>query len=359
MAMALPSPTQRTLFLHIGMHKTASTYIQRRLRKNRSLLRKNGVLLPAHRQKDNKLLKALSQESWKPWGRWLKRAEIRGCNLLVSHEALSCSLYQSCSDGETPRGLWLADQLRRCGWKLKVVGFIRDQESYLNSRYTQLVKRLAIRSDFTSYVAKVMEGNTISECDLITLFGWLIEMPSVEKIMIPFGASKHKNGLKNQRQDPFQQLADEIGLSAAVIRQCKPVSSINQQPGRLGVALALEISRFLKQHHPEALARHSKQLRGGIERMAKKKGWPAEPFNGLDSTIQQAIRIRYQSSNAEFCRCFWPEMTWDELFTSRPKSNSETSNTVRTQAADAELKACRGKVIASTLPNAIAVQIPG
>ena len=357
--MALPSPTQRTLFLHIGMHKTASTYIQRRLRKNRSLLRKNGVLLPAHRQKDNKLLTALAQESWKPWGRWLKRAELRGCNLLVSHEALSCSLYQSCSDGETPRGLWLADQLRRCGWKLKVVGFIRDQESYLNSRYTQLVKRLAIRSDFTSYVAKVMEGNTISECDLITMFGWLIEMPSVEKIMIPFGASKHKNGLENQRQDPFQQLADEIGLSAAVIRQCKPVSSINQQPGRLGVALALEISRFLKQHHPEALLRHSKQLRGGIERMATKKGWPAEPFNGLDCTIQQTIHIRYQSSNAEFCRCFWPEMTWDELFTSRLKSKGEASNAVRTQAADAELKACRGKVIASTLPNAIAVQIPG
>ena len=250
--MALPSPTQRTLFLHIGMHKTASTYIQRRLRKNRSLLRKNGVLLPAHRQKDNKLLKALAQESWNPWGRWLKRAELRGCNLLVSHEALSCSLYQSCSDGETPRGLWLADQLRRCGWKLKVVGFIRDQESYLNSRYTQLVKRLAIRSDFTSYVEKVMQGNTISECDLITLFGWLLEMPSVERIMIPFGASKDQNDLENQRQDPFQQLADELGLPAAVIRQCKPVSSINQQPGRLGVALALEISRFLKQHHPEA-----------------------------------------------------------------------------------------------------------
>ena len=357
--MALPSPTQRTVFLHIGMHKTASTYIQRRLRKNRSLLRKNGVLLPAHRQKDNKLLKALAQESWKPWGRWLKRAELRGCNLLVSHEALSCSLYQSCSDGETPRGLWLADQLRRCGWKLKVVGFIRDQESYLNSRYTQLVKRLAIRSDFTSYVAKVMEGNTISECDLITLFGWLLEMPSVERIMIPFGASKDQNDLENQRQDPFRQLADELGLSAAVIRQCKPVSSINQQPGRLGVALALEISRFLKQHHPEALLRHSKQLRGGIERMATKKGWPAEPFNGLDSTIQQTIRNRYQSSNAEFCRCFWPNMTWDELFKSRLQNIREPNSTAWTDAADAELKACRGKVIASNLPSTIVAEILG
>ena len=357
--MAFPSPTQRTLFLHVGMHKTASTYIQRRLRKNRDLLRKNGVLLPAHRQQDTKLMKAIVQENWKPWSRWLKRAEVRNCNLLVSHEALSCSLYKFCSDKEIPRGQWLADQLQSCGWRLKVVGFIRDQESYLNSRYTQLVKRLSIRSDFTTYVENVIKGNTKSECDLITLFGWLIEMPSVERVMIPFGANKDQNGHECQRPDPFQQLADELALPEALIRQCKPVSSINQQPGRLGVALALEISRFLEQHHPRALARHSKQLRGGIERMAKKNGWTAEPFNGLDSTIQQTIRNRYQSSNAEFCRCFWPEMTWDELFTSRLKSNGEASNAVRTQAADAELKACRGKVITSTLPNSIVAQIPG
>ena len=358
-AMAFPSPTKRTLFLHIGMHKTASTYIQRRLRKNRSLLRENGILLPARRQQDKKLLKAIDKGSWKPWLRWLKRAEVRNCNLLVSHEALSCSLYQLSSDGETPRGLWLADQLQRCGWKLKVVGFIRDQESYLNSRYTQLVKRLSIRSDFNTYVAKVMQGNTISECDLITLFGWLIEVPSVESIMIPFRASKDQNGLDTQRQDPFQQLADELGLSAEVIKQCKPVSSINQQPGRLGVALALEIKRFLEQHHPKVLVRpYKKRLRAGIEKMAKKNDWPAEPFNGLDRTIQQTISRRYRSSNAEFCRCFWPKTTWNELFKSRLQNNGEPSSTAWTQAADSELKACRRKVIASNLPKAIVAEIP-
>ena len=358
--MAFPSPTQRTLFLHIGMHKTASTYIQRRLRKNRGLLRKNGVLLPARRQKDNKLLKAIAQERWKPWGRWIKRADVRNCNLLVSHEALSCSLYQVCSDGETLRGQWLANHLHRCGWKLKVVGFIRDQESYLNSRYTQLVKRLSIRSDFTTYVARVMQGNTISECDLITLFGWLIELPSVERVMIPFGANKDQNGHECQRPDPFQQLADELALPEAVIRQCKPVSSINQQPGRLGVALALEISTFLAQHHPKALvAPHKKRLRGGIERMAHKNGWPAEPFNGLNSSIKQMIRRRYQSSNTEFCRCFWPEMTWDELFKSRLQNIREPNSVAWTEANDAELKACRGEVIASNLPSTIVAEILG
>ena len=358
--MAFPSPTQRTLFLHIGMHKTASTYIQRRLRKNRDLLRKNGVLLPAHRQDDKKLMNAIVQENWKPWSHWLKRAEVRNCNLLVSHEALSCSLYQFCSDKQIPRGQWLADQLQSCGWKLKVVGFIRDQESYLNSRYTQLVKRLSIRSDFTTYVADVMKGKTKSECDLITLFGWLIEMPSVDRVMIPFSANKDHKGREHQRPDPFQQLAEELSLPEEAVRQCKSVSSINQQPGRLGVELALEIKRFLEQHHPKALVGpHKKRLRGGIERMAKKNGWPAEPFNGLNSSIQQMIHRRYQSSNAEFCRCFWPNMTWDELFKSRLQNIRKPNSTAWTEAADAELKACRGKVIASNLPRTIVAEILG
>ena len=47
-------PAQRgTVVLHIGMHKTASSYIQRRLRKNRALLKANGLLMPKRRQEDS------------------------------------------------------------------------------------------------------------------------------------------------------------------------------------------------------------------------------------------------------------------------------------------------------------------
>ena len=93
--------------------------------------------------------------------------------------------------------------------------------------------------------------------------------------------------------------------------------------------------------------------------MAQKNGLTAEPFNGLDSTIQQTICNRYQSSNADFCNCFWPEMTWDELFKSRLQNIREPNSVAWTEAADTELKACRGKVIASNLPRAILAEILG
>ena len=356
--MASPWTAQRTVFLHVGMHKTASTYIQKRLVKNQGLLKKNGVLLPTRRQQNNILLQAIDQEKWKPWRRWLKRAEAKTCNLLISHEALSSSLHRNCSDGETTHGQWLADRLHQCGWKLKVIGFIRDQESYLNSRYTQLVKRLAVRCDFATYTARVMQGNTISECDLMILFNWLLGLPGVERVLIPFGASNDHHGQRYlKRPDPFQQLAEQLALPERVINRCKPARSQNQQPGRLGVALALEISRFLERYQPIALKHHSRQLRGGIERMARTNGWPAEPFNGLDCNIQQAIRHRYQTSNAEFCRCFWPEVSWSELFESQRKESCKPSRTSREE--DIELEACRQKVIADNLPAQMVIELPG
>lgn len=341
------------------MHKTASTYVQRRLRKNRGLMRKSGLLLPAKRRQDNRLLQAIAQERWKPWGRWLERAASNNCHFLLSHEALSCSLHQPCSDGTTPRGIWLADQLRRNGWNLRVIGFIRDQESYLNSRYTQLVKRLSIRSDFPSYVDKVMKGNTISECDLITLFGWLRQQPDIDVVMVPFGSTRDQHGRRLEtRPDPFHQLVAALALPPAVITRCKPARSLNQQPGRLGVSLALAVSRFLAEHHPEALKLHAKQLRGAIERMAKANDWPSEPFNGLNIAIRERIRHRYQASNAEFCRTFWPDVTWAELFASRHQHPLGTEICEGSDPTHADVLACRQTVLTDSLPPEILAELP-
>ena len=329
MVMAAQPALQRTVVLHIGMHKTASTYIQKRLRKNRALLKANGLLMPKRRDLDTALLHAADQGHWKPWRQWLERAESRGCDTLISHEAFSQTLRKPASRGSQARGLWLAERLRKRGWRLKLICFVRDQESYLNSRYTQLVKRLSIRSDFPPYVDKVMKGNTISECDLITLFGWLRQQPDIDVVMVPFGSTRDQHGRRLEtRPDPFHQLVAALALPPAVITRCKPARSLNQQPGRLGVSLALAVSRFLAEHHPEALKLHAKQLRGAIERMAKANDWPSEPFNGLNIAIRERIRHRYQASNAEFCRTFWRDIQINILFLSDPSNRITQGNTV-------------------------------
>ena len=53
------------LILHIGMHKTASTTIQKRLQANNRLLQTYGYLYIAKERKT--LLKAVLQKNFNPW----------------------------------------------------------------------------------------------------------------------------------------------------------------------------------------------------------------------------------------------------------------------------------------------------
>ena len=346
-------PAQRgTVVLHIGMHKTASSYIQRRLRKNRTLLRTHGLLMPKHRQLDCALLQAANQGEWEPWRRWLERAELRGCDMLISHEAFSWSLRKPAPHSHQARGLWLAERLRQRGWGLKLICFVRDQESYLNSRYTQLVKRLALPIDFETYTTRVMNEDTTSECDLLALFSWIEQDPHIGTIMIPFGSALEPSGAPiKTRPDPYGQLIAALDLPGTVVEQSQPASSLNQQPGRLGVALARDLRCHLEQHNPNALNSSTKALRKAIERVAQQHGWPDDPFNGLNAELCKTIRNRYRTSNSKFCQRFWPEVQWDDLFPNHVCSVRRTIEPSR--MPDEELKqlqALRNKLIADNVP---------
>lgn len=104
--------------------------------------------------------------------------------------------------------------------------------------------------------------------------------------------------------------------------------------------------------------KHAKELRSSIEALAQQKGWPAEPFNGLNSTLQKKIRAHYQSSNTEFCRYFWADISWNELFWNDDQAAKPFSTTEWSVAIDTELIACREQVIADTLPNETVAELP-
>ena len=352
MVMAAQPALQRMVVLHIGMHKTASSYIQNRLRKNRALLKGHGVLIPKRRRQACELLHAAYQGRFKPWRRWLDRAESRGSDILISHEAFSLSLRKPALNCNQASGLWLAGRLRQRGWGLKLICFVRDQESYLNSRYTQLVKRLALPTDFETYITRVMHEDTTSECDLLALFGWIEQDPQIGTVMIPFGSALDLNGAAiKTRPDPYGQLLAAMDLPGAVLEKSQPESSLNQQPGRLGVALARDLRRHLEKHNPNALASSTKILRKAIERLARQQGWPDEPFNGLDAELCRTIRDRYRTSNSKFCQRFWPEVQWDDLFPNHVCSG--TSAPMPSRMLDEELKqleALRDSLIADNVP---------
>ena len=130
------------LILHIGMHKTASTTIQKRLKGNNQRLEEFGFRYAAKERKT--LLKAVQTTNFKPWRELLREAETQGMTPIVSHEALSHVLCRPQSSGKPDCiGDWLLKKLSQTGVSVTVIGFVRDQPSYLNSHYTQHVKHFA------------------------------------------------------------------------------------------------------------------------------------------------------------------------------------------------------------------------
>lgn len=313
----------RTVYLHVGIHKTASTYIQNRLRRNLPLLARHRLRYLPLRRHHLSLVRAVKQRDRAPWLALLAEAEASHSHILLSAEAFSLELAKPTP--ENPQevvGEWLHRLIHEQGWRLRLIAFIRDQPSYLNSRYTQLVKRLHTTSSFEAYVRRVTEGRSESECNFMTLFGWVFRHSDLVASFIPFGGSLAMDGdASRSRQDPFAQLLAQLPLPAGLTFAEAPASSANQQPGRMGVQLARHFGRYLKQHHPERLAEEAYRsaARQRIEGWASTHQWQEEPFNGLSPELWQRIRHHYAESNAAFVQAAWGEpLTWSFIFGSEP-----------------------------------------
>ena len=191
------------LILHIGMHKTASTTIQRRLKANNSKLQDFGFRYAARERKS--LLKAVRKNNFKPWRKLIVQAQAEGFTPIVSHEAFSHILCRPRSAKDSRCiGDWLLKKLNQAGVEVTVIGFVRDQPSYLNSHYTQHVKRFATAQSLEAYTAKAMKPSIGKRtCDPEQLFGWLESNPPSKRCFFPMAApSPHRQLLGMSPRNP-------------------------------------------------------------------------------------------------------------------------------------------------------------
>lgn len=291
--------------MHVGIHKTASTYIQHRLKRNQRFLRQQGLLYPGRRRDHMRLVKALSQGNLQPWGKLLDRAALKGRTPLVSAEILSLLLARPSADGDCTVLAQLLGFLKERGVGLHLVAFVRDQPAYLNSRYTQLLKRFYFALPFERYLSQTMRAGGESECDYERLFGEALDRSEVRCSLLPF---------RGGEADPCERLLQAIGVAS-----CADLDPLNEranaQPGWQAVWIAQRIARGLQSHHLEAWrdAACKLRIRRGLELMAEIQGWPAEPFQGLSEPLLDRLEHRYGASNDRFASRVWG-YSWRELF---------------------------------------------
>lgn len=319
-----------TLHLHVGIHKTASTYIQHRLKNNQKFLRRRRIFYPHSRSDHLSLLKAFRCQEANLWDDLLRQASREGCHdVLVSAESFSLalsarargnSLDSACGPSNVD---WLAQLAADRGCALKIYAFVRDQGDYLLSRYTQLIKRFYFALDFPGYVDRVMEGGSESECDYQVLFGDVLNRPDITSVFLPF--------IKGV-VDPCERLLQCMAIEKLDDLQPLREAYANVQPGWRAVWIAQRVARRLRRSDPDRWksAAVKAALRSELEAAALKNNWMSEPFSALTADLRVRIDSHYRQSNNIFAQQVWGRKWFDVV----PKRTDSISSVVPIQTLE-------------------------
>ena len=333
-----PPPNQRPqLIVHAGTHKTASTYIQERLHRNRDLLKDQGVILQDPldcKPKPKKLAAELCKKRSKRWKTFFQnRTEAQ--HRLLSAEQFAVPL----TDPECIQQL--EAMAHEEGYELHIVIFIRSQLDYINSRYIYSLRRFYHHQTFEQFVGDALEGRLQNErakrgrierrqdvFDFWNYFQPLLQAKSkgLKVSFLPF---------RQQGLDPFEQFIRTINLPADLPWKSCPQRHYNRSPGTRGVWLARLLSQLLEENgiSPKAIE-DSSQI---ILKEERRRLWRDPSFWGYSRKLSKKVTRHFEKNNAKFAQVAW-NCSWDEAFSRDTKSAHRRRSTYAPETIGAEMR---------------------
>ena len=291
------------LWIHAGPHKAASSYVTERLRKNRTTLAKQRVLMDG----DNNLLaNSIAEKNYQPLEQALSGLSSDFQRILISSSSLDTRILK--------RGVLtiLQEMASSYGFKLGISYFIRDQQSWLNSVYCHRVRRFRSTQDFPDYCQYIMHDSTSWDISYPSKFSVLMECPEIIKMFLPLSREVATT-------DPFLALTSALGLqepAGSGWLKGEP-SKKNIQPGAKGIWMSRVCYQLMESlgFDPDVLNRKGKVIRD----LAIERGWDQDKFDGFDQPLLDRLSGFYASSNDAFARQHWG-VSWNALFPVKPAS---------------------------------------
>jgi hypothetical protein len=311
-------PPERTLHLHAGPHKTASTYLQARLHANRADLERLGLRYPTpwREHSHRHLARDLQAGRFQALERLLGQQRRWSGDLLLSAEHFAPLIHD-------PQAL--ARLLRHGaaqGFALHVISFVRPQAELLNSFYAHGLGRLYGAPSFRAYVRAQLDGRRLRGP---ARRRWIRHAPQLLDFEQRFAAPLAAEGLRQsylpfrpRRQDPFAQLLDLLELPPPVAGwRAAPAEQANEQLGRRGLGLAYLLNGELDRlpvRRNQLIAGHGlNRLVEQLRQLARQRGWVAERFDGWQGRLPALLQQRFGASNERFSQRVWGQ-DWGEVF---------------------------------------------
>ncbi len=149
----------KLLYLHIGMPKTGTSYLQNFFRENNKILEKQGFIYPDFKNKFKGIGQARNGHFLIYEGE--RNEEIY--NTAIKHlEQLSqkCNQFILSEEGlfnNNKRIARFVEDMKKLGIEVRIIVYLRRQDLYLQSKWAQNVKE-TMKSDFSKFAKKQIEG---------------------------------------------------------------------------------------------------------------------------------------------------------------------------------------------------------
>ena len=231
----------QTLYIHVGLHKTGTTVIQKFLHDNAHMLAKHGVCFPAtgrlansncnygHHDLAWSLKKDTATHVW--YGLW---KEIKDCpSAIVSSEEFEFVKNSDCFSVIT--NLFH-------NWKIVPICYLRRQDELLQSEYNQYIKDGSGTLDIQSFSKRIE-----SRLDYRNFINVMVSNFGKGSLILRIYDKRHL------KEDIFSDFLDALGISEHGSFR-RPIGTIN--PGLSG--RGLKVMRYINQRfteNPQALER--------------------------------------------------------------------------------------------------------
>jgi hypothetical protein len=316
----------RTCTMHIGTPKAGSTTIQGFLRIRAKALADLGVDVPTLGEPHSTragwvLASALGKErdpaapSTEPWRRLDAHLKQSTGDLVLSCEMFCPHLVHPA------RAAFAAGFFRLRNIRLRIVMYVRDSPSYLNSFYTQRAKKLRMPKSFAEWAEDALGGGG-DEHSYWRMVRNLLDVEGVEVIARPL------DGLPAGGLIPdFAGLVGHPGLDASD-DEMRPFR--NATPGPRAIDVSSRVARVLEAKG--VVPRENRPLIRVFRSELAAQGWRETPFFGPDAALAARITERFRADNETFA-----ERLWGTPWTLQVPANSKPQNVFDpAQAAEAE-----------------------
>lgn len=297
----------RKAFIHIGTHKTGTTYLQFWMHKNSKALRKLGLLYPPigfktdnpkHAHLNAALYRASdAQETSSVWNTLSDIMEKRSEDIILSSESFSEQLRRGAVAEQ------IADFFEARDTKPIFVIFLRDVPAYLASLYAQTAKNLRTTEAFYPYVMAHLDAHAFDYKRKIAPFEARADIRVLP--YVPGGPP-----LEDVLLSALDRTAGDIGRLRKI-----PVALKNPSFGAPALLLARDVAAAL----PKDLSADDVIWKRAVfKRLCRRHGLNATRFVGCDAATADQLRHHF-ADRTEAIAARYFDAPWQAVIPPEPQ----------------------------------------